>query len=236
MEGRKFLGNWGRKEWFSCVQFDLVAARMGATLANRRRYCWGSTRGAKARYDLRGHFIAFDKSWFMSLSPKARCATVAHELWHNVTVTNTIEANRQYRRRLLLGSFLISGIIGLVIEALDLAVSSHPYPVLGLLFIMLILWLVIVFFRQESLMKRYAWPLEFAADEAGVRFFGLAATIEVLESLRTRWKGFTHPSVGLRIQHATEALSRYPEPILDFARLEGEIRQEFVLLEEGHAS
>ncbi len=182
----------------------------------------------KARHNLKDHYIAFDRRWLMSLSAKAWCATLVHELWHSVAWERAIRARRSYLLNLILGSLLITMVFFGAIDALIFAFTRRYFAVSELVFLVLVFWLLVILLRQQGLLKKYSWPLEFESDEVSVKFIGREAKKEVIESLRTRWATFTNPPASLRLKHVDEVAANYPTHIIDFGKLESEVKQVFV--------
>jgi len=90
--------SWLRQttEYFECVQFDRVVETMGVSPAETNRYSLRSRVGTKAFTNAKKRTIRFDRKWFLGLSPKARCAVLAHEVWHIVTLNEKIRARNRY--------------------------------------------------------------------------------------------------------------------------------------------
>lgn len=210
------------REYFSCRQFDRIAELMEVNLRRANRYEFRKKYRGKAGFRGHSHMIIIEKPWFESLSPIARCAALAHELWHGRT-----------RRKGTLGSVVLTAMpFGWMLVAgfLGIAVGywlARPY-LTGFLFIGLLalFWS----YGMKLLFSHLAWPIEFESDEAAVRFFGIAATKEMLGRFKGRTPRFwpSHPPLNARLRRIESLASRYPEPVVDFEKLQHEVPQEMI--------
>jgi hypothetical protein len=216
---------WLRKEYFGCVQFDRIAETIGVRLRERKRYEFRRGSGFKASFRIFLRTIVFGKDWFDSLSPQARCALLAHELWHHHTRWKSTVASILVLFMLFFGWLLLAAAIGFAVESV---LSSMYVTVLSSI-------LLFVFFQSYGmtfLFRRLFWPLEFQSDEAAVRFLGVDATREMLGTLRKRnpWFCSTHPPTDVRLERVEEWRKKHPEPLIDYNELEEETPQKIVPL------
>jgi hypothetical protein len=222
---KKFLGGFGlglRKQYFDCAQFDKVAQVMEVPMREKNRYEFRRKYGT-ASFRLFSHMIVFDKDWFGALSPKTRCAVLAHELWHSKTRRNTVVGGLLITSFMPIGWPIVAGIIAYIIaQALTL-----PY-------LFAISWLLLLLYFEtygmRFLFKRLLWPVESQSDAAAVRYFGADPTREYLNTKKNKGPRFwsTHPPVELRLRQAEELRLRYQQPVIDFDSLEEGTPQEFI--------
>ncbi len=213
-------------EYFDCAQFDKVVERVGVTLAEKNRYSMKSRVGTKAFTDAKNRTIRFDKKWFLNLSPRARCAVLVHEVWHITTLKDKMRARNRFLLYVFPGLLAFSfGFVVVVYAATFLLIGRGVFlPGLPIL-----LYPIVLVFGMPYGFRRWSWPLEYASDEAGVRFIGAEATREVIRSLKLNTDITTHPPTKLRLANVDRVALNYLMPVIDFDALQREVRQEFLI-------
>ena len=212
-------------EYFDCAQFDRVARTVGVGLADQSRYCLQSRVPTKAFTDCRKGAVRFDREWFLGLSPKARDALFVHEIWHIKIARKTMRARLLYRLYLFIALPLISiTAVGLV-AFLTSALTNDMYWAPGLLIFLYPLFVVVGF---PYGMRWLYWPIEYECDAAAVRFIGLDSAKEFLKTLRLKSGRTTHPPTKKRLKRADRVAAEFPNPVIDFDSLQGEMRQALV--------
>jgi Zn-dependent protease with chaperone function len=76
--------------------------------------------------------------------------------------------------------------------------------------------------------RLWKWPFEYECDEAAVRFMGASPTREFLRTFRLKSGWRSHPPARKRLERVDEETSRFPVPVINFASLQRDVRQEFV--------
>ena len=221
---------FSNKEYFTCKQFDEIARIMKVELRNRDRYEFQNDFKEKA--SLRSSYmIIFDIQWFTSLSPKARCAVLAHELWHVKTRNRSI---LYFIISLLTSLLLVFGAWGLVFWTLiqQNLIQQNYLLIIGLMLFTVVLWGI----GFNLLTKRIDLIFEFPSDQASVNYFGVEATREYLATLISRrqfWLVADHPQIEERLKRIEEHGKLMEKPEIDFDELERDIPQVFKFQNEG---
>lgn len=218
---------WFRRttEYFDCAQFDKVVESVGVTLAEKNRYSMKSRVGTRAFTDAKNRTIRFDKKWFLNLSPQARCAVLVHEVWHIVTLKDKMRARNRFLLYVFPGLLAFSFGFVVVVYAATFFLIGRGVFLPGL---PILLYPIMLVFGMPYGFRRWSWPIEYASDEAGVRYIGADATREVIRSLKLNTNITTHPPTRLRLANVDSVTAKYPIPLIDLNSLERTVKQEFV--------
>jgi len=197
---------------------------MNVSLRRKNRYEFKKKYGVKASMRYLSHMIIFEKDWFYSLGPKARCAALVHELWHAKTRIKSTAALQFVQLMILLGWPLFAVLVGY-----GAGWATGTRYIIAPLFLAALLFFES--YGTRFLFRTLVWPSEYQSDEAAVRYIGADATEEELRTLKRRTPRFwsTHPPTKARLERVRELAPKYPTAVINFAKLEADCPQELLL-------
>jgi hypothetical protein len=203
----------------------MVGERVGVALRARNRYELLEKFGMKANSRFFGRIIIFERPWFMSLSPRAKCSALVHELWHFRTWNKAIRGWMILLLVMIIGWPVAALILAFLIATLASRVFLTSFSFVGIA-------VMLYTYGTRFLLVHLVWPVESASDEAAVRFFGVGPMVEVLDTFKKKTYRFwsSHPPPDVRIKRVEALAAKYPKPLIDFEELEAELPQEIILV------
>jgi Peptidase family M48 len=201
---------------FSCAQFDRVAERMGVRLREGKRYFF-RTGGPLARFDGRDGSVTFDEQRFHSLSARARCSLLAHELEHSRNLEFAMGASTPVVWFVMALAATVYAVVLLMrTDVLSWALAAPVTAVVVLAGVLLGL----------DLRHRVGWNSELNCDLAAAKLLGRDAVKEWLAIVaEPRWGRFgSHPPNEFRVRSLEEGAAG-SAPEIDFDLLERDVPQ-----------